>query len=87
MLKRIVKGLGDDLSCVGVAVFFMVDWRVVFCAVVVIVVFTVVPVDAELFLGFAATEPVKAHVHRFCLLGDNGVVSDADGRGVIGLDG
>ena len=34
--------------------FFVVDWRMVFCAVVAIVEFTVVPVDAELFLGFAA---------------------------------
>ena len=66
---------------------FVVDRRAVLSAVVAVVVLSTVPVDAELLLGFAASEPVEAHVHRLRLFGDNCVVSDANGGGVVGLDG
>mmetsp|Transcript_14003 Transcript_14003/g.31893 ORF Transcript_14003/g.31893 Transcript_14003/m.31893 type:complete len:205 (-) Transcript_14003:3807-4421(-) len=44
------------------------------------------PVEAELVAEFAVAEPVKTHVHGFGLLGLDGVVDDAGGGGVIGLD-
>ena len=44
---------------------FVVDRRVVLSAVVAVVVLSTVPVDAELLLRFAASEPVEAHVHGF----------------------
>ncbi|EJK50728.1 hypothetical protein THAOC_30183 [Thalassiosira oceanica] len=44
------------------------------------------PIEAELVAEVAVAEPVKVHVHGFGLLGLDGVVDDAGGGGVIGLD-
>ena len=45
------------------------------------------PVVTELALGFAAAEPPKAHVHGLHFLSYDGFVGDAQGCGVVCLDG
>ena len=45
------------------------------------------PIKAELILCGAEMQPIKPHVHRFGLTRQNGVVSDAGGKGVISLKG
>ena len=44
-------------------------------------------VEAELTLGFAEAEPPESHVHRLDVFGDDGLVDDTGGGGVVGLDG
>ncbi len=39
----------------------------------------------ELFLGFTALEPVKSHVHCFCLLRLDVAVDNFEGGAVVGL--
>ena len=45
------------------------------------------PENAKLSLSLPATQPVKTQVHGLESLGNNGVVDDAIGSGVVGLDG
>ena len=70
-----------------VMVSFVLDIWVVFGAVIHHVGGAWSPVIMLLTLRFVATEPVKAHVHGFNMLGDNGVVSEPVSCGVVGLDG
>ena len=62
------------------ALGFVVDVGVGLRVVVPLVVGALGPVIAELVLRRAAAEPMESHVHRFCALGDNGVVRNTDGR-------
>jgi len=71
----------------ALALGLVVDFGVVLRVVVPLVVGALGPVVAELPLRFPAAEPVEAHVHRLRALGHDGVVGDADGGGVVGLDG
>ena len=64
----------------------VIDLGMLLRVVVAFVSGACVPEKAKLSLCFAAAQPVKAHIHRFGALGDNGVVGDANGRGVVGLD-
>ena len=68
------------------SVGLMVKGRVVLGDVVNQVGGTICPVVPELVLGFAATRPVKMHIHRLGALGDNGSVSDTNHGRVVGLD-
>ena len=43
------------------------------------------PVEAELTLGFVAVEPPESHVHGLNALGNDGVIDDSDGSGIVGL--
>lgn len=43
----------------------MVRWRVMFCEVITLVVFSWLPVDLELSLSDSVTHPVKSHVNGF----------------------
>ena len=45
------------------------------------------PEKAELTLGFAVPQPVKSHVHGFCVSWLYVVVHDSEGCGVVGLHG
>ncbi len=45
------------------------------------------PVDAKLLLALMIAEPMKMHVHGFCLLGLDTTVDDAFGSAVVGLNG
>ena len=61
----------------GRSVGFLEQWRMMIGTVVPPVDPPGVPIKTELILGGAATQPVKPHVHRFCLTGHDCVVSDA----------
>ena len=65
---------------------FMVQRRMILCAVVGKICVASIPVEAELALGFAAAEPPESHVHRCSVLGYDGFVDDTGGGGVVGLD-
>ena len=43
------------------------------------------PVESELALGYAATEPPHTHVHGFYALGYGGEVGDANSSSVVSL--
>ena len=45
------------------------------------------PEVPELVLAGSASEQVESHVHTFGLFGDDGVVDDTSGSGVVNLDG
>ena len=57
------------------------------CAVVSQVFSSGVPVESEFPMDHAAAEPVEYHVHVLGEFGDNGVVGDSHGGGIIVLDG
>ena len=65
----------------------MVGSGVVFCEVVSIVFSSGFPVDMELFLVHAVTDPVEAHVNGFRPLEFDVVICDACSGRVIDLDG
>ena len=44
-------------------------------------------VETILPLNHSTTKPMEVHVHRFKLLGDNGIVCEPSSGGVVGLDG
>jgi hypothetical protein len=69
------------------SVGLMVDGWVVFGVVVCPIVAAFIPVVTKLLLGFSALEPPYAKVHGLGLLRDNGEVGDANGSGVVCLDG
>ncbi len=69
------------------SVGFVVDWWGVLGVVVCPIVTALIPVVAELLLRFTAAEPPKAEIHGLGFLGDNGEVGDANGSGVVQLDG
>ena len=71
----------------GRAVGFVIEGRMMFGAVVSPVEVARGPVEVALALGVAAAEPVETHVHGLGLLGDDGLVGDSDGGGVVGLEG
>ena len=50
------------------------------------VVFARAPIEFELLLGFAATEPMETHVHRFGAMGLDVVVDDSKCGTVVGFD-
>ena len=50
------------------------------------VVFARAPIEFELLLGFAATEPMETHVHRFGATGLDVVVDDSKCGTVVGFD-
>ncbi len=58
----------------------------VFGPVVGAVVGTGAPVVLELSLGVTTTQPVKTHVHGFCVLWLDVVVDYSQGGAVVGLD-
>ena len=64
----------------------MVERRIVLGAVVGKIGVPGGPVEVELALGFAAVDPPELHVHGLDVLGNDGVIDDSDGSGVIGLD-
>ena len=45
------------------------------------------PTTSKLALGLVASESVETHVHGFDSTWNDGVVANADGGGVISLDG
>ncbi len=61
--------------------------RVMFSEVVSQIVSAAAPVDKELALGDAVSDPVEAHVDGFGAALFDGVVGNARGTGVVGLDG
>ena len=65
----------------------MVGPRVVFGPVVGQIVVARPPVVAELSLAVPAAEPVEIHIDGFGGLGDDFVVDESVGRGVVSLDG
>jgi hypothetical protein len=69
------------------SVGFAVDWWVVLGVVVCPVVTAFIPVVGELLLRFLAAEPPYVEIHGLGFLRDNGVVGDANGSGVVCLDG
>ena len=66
---------------------FVVQRRMILGAIVGKIRVARSPVEAELALGLAAAEPPESHVHGFDVFGDNGLVDDTGGSGVVGLDG
>ena len=64
----------------------MIKGRMMLGAVVCPVEIAWGPVEPELALGVAAAEPIETHVHGLRLLGDNGLVGDSDGGGVVSLE-
>ena len=65
----------------------VIEGRMIFGALVSLVEVARGSVEAELALDIAAAEPVEAHVHGLCLFGDNGLVGDSNGGGLVGLEG
>ena len=57
-----------------------------FSPIVSVIEFAWAPVDAELFLAFAISEPVESHVHGFGPFGLDLSVDDAFGGGVVCLE-
>ena len=45
------------------------------------------PVEPKLTLDHTTTKPMVAHVHGFKLLGNNGIVCEPGGGGVVSLNG
>ena len=45
------------------------------------------PVEAEVFLGVAASDPPEAHIHGLEHFVHHGLVGDASGGGVVALNG
>ena len=79
--------LNWGLACVSGSMSFMVQGRMILGAVVDKICAARSPVEAELALGFTAVEPTESHVHGFNVFGDDGLVDDTGGSGVVGLDG
>ena len=61
--------------------------RVVFRVVVCKILGALAPMDEEMALADAVSDPIEAHVHGFGSSLFDGVVADAGGAGVVGLDG
>jgi len=59
----------------------------VLCVVVGEVVVAFAPVDKEVALADAVSNPIEPHVHGFRAALFDGVVTDAGGTCVVGLDG
>ena len=57
----------------------MVQWRLMFGAIVSPVKSPGGPIKTELILGGAAAQPVKLHVHNFGMTRHDSVVSEAGG--------
>ncbi len=51
------------------------------------IVTALIPLVAEVLLRFLAAEPPYAEIHGLGFLRDNGEIGDANGSGVVGLDG
>ena len=68
------------------SVGFVVDGWVVFGVIVGQVATAFVPVEAELFLGFAASEPPQAEIHGLGFPWNDGEVGNANCSGVVCLD-
>ena len=66
---------------------FVTYWRVMLGTVISPIFRSRAPIKLELSLRLAEAEPVKAHVHGFYALRDNGFVDYTDGGGVVSLDG
>jgi hypothetical protein len=64
----------------------MVLRRMVFCWVISKVVLRMFPVDVELFLSLAVTQPVETHIHSFGSALDYIVSEDANGAFVVKLE-
>ncbi len=56
------------------------------CPIIGSVVFARAPIEFELLLGFAATEPMETHVHRFGATGLDVVVDDSKCGTVVGFN-
>jgi len=54
--------------------------------VVGIIVFSWAPIDTELFLAFAITEPMEAHVHGFGVRGLDFAIDHSISHCVVGLE-
>jgi hypothetical protein len=65
----------------------MMFWGVVFGEVIGKVGFAGLPMDAEVPLADTVAYPIEAHVDSFGSALFDGIVDDAMGAGVIGLDG
>ena len=59
----------------------------ILCVLISHVLSARVPVESKISLDHVAAKPVKYHVHGFGALGDNGVVGDSHGGGIVSLDG
>ena len=58
-------------------------FRVVVCKIVG----ALAPMDKEMALADAIPHPIKAHIHGFGPSLFDGIIADAGGAGVVGLDG
>ena len=65
------------------------SWPVIkmLCAVISQVLSARGTLESEFSLDHVALHPVESHVHGLGALGDNGVVGDSHGGGIIVLDG
>ena len=66
---------------------FLVNGRIVFGAVIPLVIGSWGPEESELALGFAAADPPQAHVHGFYAIGYGGEFGDANSISVVSLQG
>ena len=65
----------------------MVGRRVVFGEIIATIGFALTPVDAVVAKAGAVADPVVPHVDGFAAALADGVVGDASGTCVVGLDG
>ena len=45
------------------------------------------PVESEFSLDHETAKPMEFHVHRFDVLGENGIFGDSHSGGIVGLEG
>ena len=76
--------LNWGLSCVSGSMSFVVQRRMILGAVVGKIRVARSPVEAELALGFAAAEPPELHIQGFDVFGDDGLVDNTGGGGIVG---
>ena len=61
-------------------------WGVVFGVVICKIMGSVIPIEAELVLGFTAMEPVEPEPYHLGFMLDYGILEKPDSCRVVGLD-
>jgi hypothetical protein len=83
-------GHSIDIWCVariiGVAKRRMNVGLVMFCEIICTIRFARLPINIEFFVFDAISEPIEVHVYGFCSFLFDGVVEDAFGFIIVGLD-